>query len=167
MFKLYPRLIAALFAICCWAPAWAQLTIEPGCSDQTVECTADLDAVTCPLNPIAYQADEELSEPAGTAACILASEKQSNRIQNMATTAVPLNGADAGALVLYNIQAFGVNSQYYTPKPGVGLKLEQFEPVAAGEKGIAILSGVVQGVEDPSEEWKVFAVYEGETSGAD
>ena len=67
---------------------------------------------------------------------------------------------------MYNIQAFGVNSQYYTP-PGVGLKLEQFEPVAAGEKGIAILSGVVQGVEDFSEEWKVFAVYEGETSGAD
>lgn len=167
MSKLYPRFIAALFAICCCAPGWAQLTISPECSDQTVECIAALDDVMCPQNPVAYQAGEELPEPCGTAACILASEKQSNRIANVATEAVPINGAEAGALVLYNIQAFGVNSQFYVPKPGVGLSLEQFEPEFPGEQGIAILSGVVQGVEDPSEEWKVFAVYGGETSGAD
>ena len=167
MSKLLPRLFAVILAIGCCSPGWAQLTISPGCSDQTVQCTAALDTVMCPIDPVAYQGDDELLEPCGTAECILASEKQSKRVSNTATTAVPINGADAGALVLYNIQAFGVTSQYYVPKPGVGLTLDQYEPLFPGDKGIAILHGVVQGVADASEQWEIFAVYEGETSGAD
>ena len=41
---------------------------------------------------------------------------------------------------------------------GAGLQLQRFE------SGQAILSGTVEGVSDPSEQWNVFIVYEGQTT---
>lgn len=157
MSKLLPRLIAVLLTIGCCSQGWAQLTIDATCTNTTVQCLADLDTVTCPTEPtLLFNGD-----PIGTADCLLVSERDKNRENCTATTAMPISGSNAGALVLYNLNSIaGVNSQYFVPT-GDGLQLQRFE------SGQAILSGTVEGVTDPSEQWNVFLVYEGLTSDND
>ena len=153
MSKLLPRLIAVLFSVACCSPSWAQLSIDASCDTTTVQCLADLDAITCDAPDLLGSEGEVI----GTASCLLVSERDSFREICTASTANPISGSNAGALVMYNIQMYGVNSQYYEPT-GAGLELQRFE------SGQAILSGTVQGVEDPTELWNVYLVYEGMTS---
>jgi len=153
MSKMLPRFLAVLLSIGICSQGWAQITIDASCETTTVQCLADLDEVSCTDNPDVLNGDEVVGE----AACLLVSERDSNREICTATTANPISGSNAGALVMYNIQMYGVNSQYYVPT-GVGLDLQRFE------SGQAILSGMVQGVEDPTEIWNVYLVYEGLTS---
>ena len=158
MSKLYSRLFAVLFAIGCCTQGWAQLTIDPACPDETVQCIADLYNITCPADPIVYHDGDELQEPCGDVECTLVREITENKVTNIATTAHPNNGSEAGALVLYNIGAYGVTSEFYEPTSPTSLQLDQYE------NGKAILHGTVQGVADPAEQWEVFIVYEGETT---
>ena len=157
MSKLLPRFLAVILAIGCCSQGWAQISIDASCETTTVQCLADLDDVACPDAPNVLGAEGEVI---GTASCLLVSERDSNREICTATTANPISGSNAGALVMYNIQMYGVNSQYYEPT-GPGLDLQRFE------SGQAILSGMVQGVEDPTEIWNVYLVYEGLTSDND
>ncbi|MBL6619379.1 MAG: hypothetical protein ISP54_03375, partial [Flavobacteriales bacterium] len=156
MSKLLPRLFAVLFSIGCCSPVWTQLTIDATCENTTVQCLADLDAVTCPDSPAVFDGE---GQEIGTADCLLVSERDNNRQLCTATTAYPNSGSNAGALVLYNIPG-NMNSQYFVPT-GAGLQLERFE------SGEAILSGTVAGVADPSEIWHIFIAYEGLTSDND
>ena len=158
MSKLYSRLFAVLFAIGCCTQGWAQLTIDPACPDETVQCIADLYDITCPADPIVFHEGDELQEPCGDVECTLVREITENKVTNIATTAMPNSGSEAGALVLYNIGAYGVASEYYVPTSPTSLQLDQYE------NGKAILHGTVQGVSDPAEQWEVFIVYEGETT---
>jgi len=156
MSKLLPRLFAVLFSIGCCSQVWTQLTIDATCENTTVQCLADLDAVTCPDSPAVFDGE---GQEIGTADCLLVSERDNNRQLCTATTAYPNSGSNAGALVLYNIPG-NMNSQYFVPT-GAGLQLERFE------SGEAILSGTVAGVADPSEIWHIFIAYEGLTSDND
>ena len=158
MSKLLPRFFAVLLAIGCCSQGWAQLAIESSCVDgTTVQCLADLDAITCPDDAtVTLNGD-----PIGDASCILISQRDSAAQLCTATTANPVTGSNAGALVLYNIDDIdGVESEYYVPT-GAGLTLSRF---ASGQ---AILSGTVQGVNDASEQWNVFLVYENMVSDDD
>lgn len=150
MSKLYSRLFAVLLTIGCCSQMWAQLNIDATCDVTSVQCIADLDAITCPDAPTLYDGDEAI----GTADCLLVSERDSAAVICSATTAVPNSGSNAGAIVLYNTAGTGVNSQYFVPS-GTGLELRRYQ------SGQAILSGTVQGVTDPTEQWEVFVVYEG------
>ena len=158
MFKLLPRLIAVLLVIGSSSSTRAQLVLEIECSNPaTVECLAELNSISCPENPTVTLD----GEPIGTGECILVAELAENRQLCSATTAMPISGSNAGALVLYNLNSIaGVTSQYFVPS-GLGLQLQRFE------SGQAILSGTVQGVADPNEQWNVHIVYEGQTTDDD
>ena len=140
MSKLLPRLIAVLFSVACCSPSWAQLSIDASCDTTTVQCLADLDAITCDAPDLLGSEGEVI----GTASCLLVSERDSFREICTASTANPISGSNAGALVMYNIQMTSMewNSEYYEPT-GAGLDSAVGLRIRTGHSQ----SGTVQGVE--------------------
>ena len=97
MSKLLPRFLAVILAIGCCSQGWAQLTIDPACPNETVQCLADLYDVDCPSDPVVYHEGDDEMLPCGDVECTLVREITENKQVCIASTAIPNNGSDAGA----------------------------------------------------------------------
>ena len=66
-----------------------------------------------------------------------------------------------GAIVLFGVENFGLNSTYYVPT-AAGLTLTEYP-----NSNTAVLEGEVRGTQDASEIWEVYITYENGVTGAD
>ena len=127
--------------------------------DDPLEFDPPLDSPTvveC-LDELPTECDATQGATRGVVSCGLSSDVQSRTVCT-ATTAMG-TGPD-GAIALFDIDGDGADDRFFVPT-GAGLTLTQFE------NGVAIVSGQVEDVDDPTAILDVNIFYDNGVSGAD
>ncbi|MBK12654.1 MAG: hypothetical protein CL849_03905, partial [Crocinitomicaceae bacterium] len=119
----------------------------PALSNETVQCLDDLPT----------ECDGEQGASRGVVSCGMAEDIQS-RIVCTATTA--MGTGEDGAIVLFDVDGDPDDDRYFMPTTD-GLSLTQFE------NGVAVVSGQVADINDPTAILNVSIFYDNGTSGAD
>ena len=135
------------------SPACLVLDVE--LEDQVLDCPEDLDMVSCQTD---LTATNVCTGEAVGVSCGVAARRLTENVCN-ATTAMGI-GED-GAIVLFGVENFGLNSTYYVPT-AAGLTLTEYP-----NSNTAVLEGEVRGTQDASEIWEVYITYENGVTGAD